>query len=58
MSAQVQADPKPLPGGECLHCGGKRKLEGLKPVYRSPAERDPFCTRKCCEDWYAQRRPA
>lgn len=46
-------EPRPRKDGLCAlaSCRKPRKLAGLKKVYRDEAERDPFCSRPCCEQW-------
>jgi hypothetical protein len=48
-------EPKPRKDGTCYVCRKPRKLKGLKPVYRTAAEHDPFCSKPCCEAWYAEQ---
>jgi hypothetical protein len=49
-------DPRVRKDGRCAHCSGKRKLAGLKRLYRASAEADPFCSATCCRDWYIIQR--
>jgi hypothetical protein len=49
-------EPRPRKDGTCYVCRGPRKLKGLKPVYRTAAEHDPFCSADCCRAWYEEQR--
>jgi len=41
--------------GHCAWCKGKRRLN-QSLIYRVEAKTDPFCSRSCCESWYAKYR--
>ena len=41
--------------GRCAWCKGTRRLK-QPPLYRTEASKDPFCSRSCCESWYAKYR--
>lgn len=38
--------------GRCLHCGGKREVAKLKPLYRTAMLTDPFCSTECARAWH------
>lgn len=50
--------PRLRKDGACLQCEKPRKL-AKRSVHQTVAfahyERDPFCSKVCCEAWYAER---
>ena len=49
--ALVPDEPSVRPDGTCVMCGKPRRIDQAR-VYRQHAERDPFCSAKCCREWY------
>lgn len=57
MASKTTAPRKPLrdppvrSDGKCSYCGGERPyLEDPKGIYR--VDLDPFCSTKCCKEYY------
>lgn len=46
------ADAPVRTDGRCLKCGGKRRLEKLKPLYLAAMLTDPFCSTVCARSWH------
>jgi hypothetical protein len=55
--SQPRPDPPVPPDGSCIVCGKPRRLQGLRSVYREPAERDPFCSAPCARRWHGAELP-
>jgi hypothetical protein len=51
------SDPPVPKDGTCVVCGGPRRLEKIKQVYREAMLGDPFCSNTCCRDWYGVPLP-
>jgi hypothetical protein len=47
-------EPRPRKDGTCLVCRKPRRLDQSR-LYRVQALADSFCSRKCCEEWYAKQ---
>ena len=45
-------DPLPPEDGSCIQCGQPRTYGKLTALYRVHADRDPFCSAKCCRVYY------
>lgn len=68
-SPAPRAAPQAKAGDPCIQCGGKRvtrrsnkKLTGNgtrldRPLWKTHVERDPFCSRACCELWHGVVTP-
>lgn len=52
-----QHDPRLRKDGHCSACKKKRiKRPSHAYATRFDYERDPFCSRKCCQDWWGIMR--
>jgi len=51
----VKTDP-PVSGDKtCVQCGGNRVVPEKRYASVEQFERDPFCSRVCCEEWHEVR---
>ena len=49
--APAPLEPPVPPDGSCVGCGKPRRVD-QSALYRTHAERDPFCSAKCARAWY------
>lgn len=58
MPSSGPPDPSLRADGRCLVCGGPRRMDKLKPLYRQHMESDPFCSTQCAREWWGTSLPA
>jgi hypothetical protein len=52
------SDPPVPKDGTCVVCGGQRRTEKVKLLYREAMRDDPFCSNVCARSWYGVPLPS